>query len=109
MHYSVILTSDGQKALDVARYEIYKHSTTVKNAAKKFHRLVKSINSLNFMPEREKLVEIEPARSLGVHRMIAGKYTLLFVISDKAVYVIRIIKSNRTINTFLSSMSSIKL
>ena len=59
--------------------------------------ILKKINSLSQMPNRIPLVDIEPWRSEGYHKMVAGNYVIYFLVDDEAaiVYVTSVVYGKR--------------
>lgn len=62
-------------------------------AKKQYLRLEAGILSLKEMPERIKLVDFEPERSGGLHRLLVDHYSVFFVIENDTVVVTNVLYS----------------
>ena len=53
--------------------------------------LQKPSQSLNILPERCALVESEPERTQGLRQMLVDNYSVLYIVSEDAVSVARVL------------------
>jgi toxin ParE1/3/4 len=103
--YSVIYS---QEAMDDLR-EIYLYiAFTLKvpdTAEKQVNRIRKEIRSLDFMPSRYSLVDWEPWKSIGMHKVPVDNFEVYYTVSDSdsVVTVIRIFYGGRDIKNIINS------
>lgn len=97
--YSVIYSP---KAMDDLR-EIYSHiafTLLVPDTAKgQVNRIRKEIRSLDFMPLRHPVVDWEPWKSMGMHKLPVDNFVIFYTVDEIAmtVTVIRIVYGGRDI------------
>ncbi|MCR5083200.1 MAG: type II toxin-antitoxin system RelE/ParE family toxin [Parasporobacterium sp.] len=93
--YSVKITIQAREHLKAIKQD-YKFSSP-KAAKEHLQELKEQMRSLTLMPQRIKLTEEEPWRSLGIHQMIIKPYYVYFWIdeSNKTVQIIAIINISR--------------
>ncbi len=60
-------------------------------------RLEKEITSLSYLPLRYPLLELEPWRSEGIHRMVVDKFIVYYWVDEatKTVWVIAVVLGKR--------------
>ncbi len=61
------------------------------NARRQYQRIADQILSLDFMPERYKILDEEPEHSKSIRRMIVDNYSVLFIILDNSVKVVNVV------------------
>ena len=49
--------------------------------------------SLNFFPERCKLFDSQPEHDMGLRQLLVDKYSVIYVVEDDAVTVLRVLYS----------------
>ncbi|RKI26354.1 type II toxin-antitoxin system RelE/ParE family toxin [bacterium 1xD8-6] len=97
--YSVIYSPE---AIDDLR-EIYSYIAFTllvpETAEKQVNRIRKEVRSLDFMPSRYSLVEWEPWKSMGMHKVPVDNFVIYYTVDDdsRTVTVIRIFYSGRNI------------
>lgn len=95
--YSVIYSPE---AMDDLR-EIYSYIAFTllvpETAEKQVNRIRKEVRSLDFMPSRYSLVEWEPWKSMGMHKVPVDNFVIYYTVDDESrtVTVIRIFYSGR--------------
>lgn len=103
--YSVIYSSE---AIDDLR-EIYLYiAFTLKaldTAEKQVNRIRKEIRSLDFMPSRYSLVDWEPWKSMGMHKVPVDNFVVYYTVndSDSTVIVVRIFYGGRDVKNIVNS------
>ena len=63
------------------------------NAIGQYNRIAKAIEELNIFPEKVKLMESEPERTMGLRQLVIDNYSAFYVIKDMKVIVIRVLYS----------------
>ncbi|MDY3794515.1 MAG: type II toxin-antitoxin system RelE/ParE family toxin [Erysipelotrichaceae bacterium] len=73
-------------------------------AAKMVRRIRNSIKELDFMPERNPILDWEPWNSLNTHKMSVGKYLVFYIVDplQSSVSIVRIVYGKRDIAKALS-------
>lgn len=77
---------------------IYEYIAYELLASKQIGRIIKSIRSLEKMPERFKLYEYEPWNSQGVRYFPIDNYLVFYLIQKSVVTIVRIIYGGRDIS-----------
>lgn len=99
--YQVKITN---KALDDMQ-EIYNYiSINLQSpnvALKQYNRIANSIESLDDLPERIKLMDSEPEHSLGFRHLLIDNYSVFFIINHDIVYIVRVLYSASDISARL--------
>lgn len=96
-NYKVKITEQAEVQL---REILFYISNTLKEpdiAKKLFNELQKNISSLEVMPKRIALIDEEPWRSYGIHRMIVKNFLVYFWVNEdlKEVHVTAVIYGKR--------------
>lgn len=97
--YSIIYTPKAMNDLK----EIYSYiafSLLVPETAKgHVNRIRKKISSLDFMPSRNPVVDWEPWKSMGMHKIPVDNFVVFYTVDDSRaiVTIIRIVYSGRDI------------
>ena len=75
-----------------------------KTAAKMVRRIRNSIKELDFMPERNPILDWEPWNSLNTHKMRVGNYLVFYIVDplQSSVSIVRIVYGKRDIAKALS-------
>lgn len=73
-------------------------------AAKMVRRIRNSIKELDFMPERNPILDWEPWNSLNTHKMRVGNYLVFYIVYSlqSSVSIVRIVYGKRDIAKALS-------
>ena len=73
-------------------------------AAKMVRRIRNSIKELDFMPERNPILDWEPWNSLNAHKMRVGNYLVFYIVYplQSSVSIVRIVYGKRDIAKALS-------
>ncbi|WP_366516709.1 type II toxin-antitoxin system RelE/ParE family toxin [uncultured Megasphaera sp.] len=103
--YSVMYSTEAKSDL----LEIYVYiafELGVPNIAKnQINRIRKKIRSLDFMPARYTIVDWEPWRSIGMHRVPVDNFVVYYVINNNnlTVTIIRIFYGGRNIESIINT------
>ncbi len=73
------------------------------NAMEQYNRIAEAIEGLNVFPERVRLMESEPERTMGLRQLVVDNYSAFYVIEDEKVIVTRVLYSASNIEKILSS------
>jgi plasmid stabilization system protein ParE len=87
--YKVILTQLAQKDLEQIYY--YIAADSIKNARHFVLELEKKIYSLDTFPERQPLITENEFFATDYRHLIYKKYRIIYRISEKAVFILRVI------------------
>lgn len=68
-------------------------------AVKMVNRIRNTIKELDFMPERNSIVDWEPWKSMNMHKMRVGNYVVFYIVNSQqsTVSVVRIVYGKRDI------------
>ena len=103
--YSVVYSPE---AVDDLR-EIYSYIAFTlfvpETAKKQVNRIQKGIRSLDFMPSRYSLVDWEPWKSMGIHKVPADNFVIYYTVNDdsRTVTVIRIFYGGRDVANIVNA------
>lgn len=69
------------------------------------NRIRKEVRSLDFMPSRYALVDWEPWKSIGVHRIPVDNFAVFYIVDDDRheVNVIRVFYGGRDVKNIIST------
>lgn len=99
--YSVRITHSASADMD-AIYDYIAHSLLAPDtAAKQYDRIADGIMSLNIFPERCKLFDSQPERDMGFRQLLVDHYSVIYVVEDDIVTILRVLYSASDINTRL--------
>lgn len=73
------------------------------NALGQYNRIAEAIEGLNVFPERVRLMESEPERTMGLRQLVVDNYSAFYVIEDEKVIVTRMLYSASNIERILRS------
>ncbi len=102
--YSVIYSTEAKNDIkDIYSYiafELLVPST----AESQVNRIRKTIRSLDFMPSRNPIVDWEPWKSMGIHKIPVDNFVVFYMVDSTSwtVTIIRIIYSGRDIQRIAS-------
>lgn len=103
--YSVVYSPE---ALDDLR-EIYSYIAFTllvpEIAEKQVNRIRKEVRSLDFMPSRYSLVDWEPWKSMGMHKVPVDNFVVYYTVNDdsRTVTVIRIFYGGRDVANIVNT------
>ena len=96
-YYQVKIT---EKALDDMS-AIYSYIAEVLQvpdiAMKQYDHIAGEVESLSTLPERCKLFESQPERDLGLRRLLVDNYSVVYVVEEECVTVLRVLYSSSDI------------
>lgn len=75
------------------------------HAMGQYNRIANAIETLEFFPERIRLMDSEPEHSMGIRPFIVDNYTVFFRIKGNCVIVLRILYSASDINRRLLGLN----
>ncbi len=61
------------------------------NAMAQYNRIAKAIEDINMFPEKLRLMESEPERTMGLRQLVIDNYSAFYVIEDLEVIVTRVL------------------
>ncbi len=96
IRYKVNLTRLAQKDLEEIYYYIAADSS--ENAAKFVLELEEKVYSLNTFPERQPLIAENKYFGTDYRHLVHKKYRIIYRISDKTVYILRVIHGAMLMN-----------
>ncbi len=102
--YSVIYSTEAKNDIkDIYSYiafELLVPST----AESQVNRIRKTIRSLDFMPSRNPIVDWEPWKSMGIHKIPVDNFVVFYMVDSTSwtVTIIRVIYSGRDIQRIAS-------
>lgn len=74
-------------------------------AGKQVNRIRKEVRSLNFMPSRYSLVDLEPWKSMGMHKVPVDNFIVYYTVDNdrRTVTVIRIFYGGRDVANIINA------
>ena len=81
-----------QELEDIYNY-IANNLQAPQTAIEQYSRISKAIFDLDTFPERYTLVNFEPERSMGIHRMVVDNYSVFYIIISDIVKVTNVLYS----------------
>lgn len=103
--YSVVYSPEAMDDLK----EIYAYITFTllvpETAEKQINRIRREVRSLNFMPSRYSLVDWEPWKSMGMHKVPVDNFVVYYTVNDdsRTVAVIRIFYSGQDVANIVNT------
>ena len=97
--YSVIYSIEAQNDIkDIYSYIAFELLVSG-TAVSQVNRIRKAIRSLDFMPSRNPIVDWEPWKSMGMHKVAVDNFVVFYTVDSTAltVTIIRIVYSGRDI------------
>lgn len=67
------------------------------NAMRQYDRIANEIEALNLFPYRNKLFDSQPEHDLGFRRLLVDNYSVIYIVEDDTVTVIRVLYSSSDI------------
>lgn len=106
--YFVQMTKEALRDME----NIYNYIATVlmspDTAMDQYDRITQGIMSLCQLPERIKIMDSEPERSIKMRRLLVDNYSIFYVIRDEKVIVTNVLYSASDINRRLSRESELE-
>ncbi len=68
------------------------------NAMRQYNRIADTIEGLTVFPERIRLMESEPERTVGLRQLVVDNYLVFYIIENRKVIVTRVLYSASNIN-----------
>ena len=99
MNYTVILTEEAAQELEGIYHYIAHELLAPETARKQVARIFSEVRTLETLPDRYKLYEDEPFRSMGIRSFPVGNYLVFYKVDNESrrVYVMRIMYGGRNI------------
>ena len=91
--YDVKITHRALADIDMIYDYIAQSLQAPDTAAKQYNRIADGIMSLNIFPERCKLFDSQPERDMGLRQLLVDNYSVIYVVEDDAVTVLRVLYS----------------
>lgn len=63
------------------------------NAMGQYNRIAEAIEGLNAFPERVRVMDSEPERTMGLRQLPVDNYSIFYVIKEERVIVVRVLYS----------------
>lgn len=63
------------------------------NAMGQYNRIAEAIEGLNTFPERVRVMDSQPERTMGLRQMPVDNYSIFYVIKEEQVIVVRVLYS----------------
>ena len=86
--------------------QLYNHIAYVllapENAMGQYNRIAEKILGLDIFPERSRIMDSEPERSMKLRRMLVDNYSVFYVVKEDRVIVIDVLYSASDIEKRLS-------
>lgn len=103
--YSIIYSSEAKDDLrEIYSYIAYDLQAP-ETAEGQVNRIRKEIRSLDFMPSRYAVVDWEPWKSMGMHRVLVDNFIVYYVVNNgsRTITVIRIFYGGRDIEDIIQA------
>ena len=91
--YTVQITPNALNDLEEMHRYIAEDLRSPETADLQYDRITDAILSLTTLPGRCKIVDFEPERSAGLHRMLVDNYSVFYVVRERAVIVTNVLYS----------------
>lgn len=89
--YQVQITDSALRDMDDLYQYIAVQLKAPQNAMNQYNRIADAVLKLNCMPERFKVFDVEPWKSLGLHRMDVDNYAVFFYILEDTVIITNVL------------------
>ena len=102
--YSVIYSSEARNDIKEIYSYIAFELLVPGTAEGQVNRIRKTIRSLDFMPSRNPVVDWEPWKSMGMHKVLVDNFAVFYTVDDVSftVTIIRIVYGGRDIQGMAS-------
>lgn len=91
--YAVKVTDEALADMQALRDYIENELLSPENAERQYRRIAEKILTLCFFPEKYVLVDFEPERSKGLHRVAVDHYSVFYFIEENQVVVTNVLYS----------------
>lgn len=91
--YAVKITDRGLADMNAIFEYIAVQLQVPETAYAQYDRIAAAIESLRSLPERCPLMDVEPERELGMRRLLVDNYSVIYVVRDETVTVLRVLYS----------------
>ena len=91
--YRVQITDSALQDMEMIYIYIAEQLLAPDYAMGQYDRIAEAIESLQIFPERVRLMDSAPERSLGLRRMTVDIYSVFYSVSDGIVKVVRVLYS----------------
>lgn len=91
--YSIQITSKALDDMEGIYNYIAVQLMAPEAAIKQYNQIAEAIEKLYIFPERIKIIESEPERSMGLRSKIVNNYSVFYVIKDDLIVVLRVLYS----------------
>ncbi len=91
--YAVKITNRGLTDMNAIFDYIAVQLQVPETAYKQYERIATAIESLRLLPERNPLMDVQPEHDLGMRRLLVDNYSVIYVVHDEAVTVLRVLYS----------------
>ena len=91
--YEVQITAEAQKDMIELYQYILQTLRSPENAIGQYDRIADEILTLHRFPNRYRLVDFEPERSQGLHRMLVDNFSVFYIVQGRRVIVTDVLYS----------------
>ena len=92
--YSVKITAKALADMDAIYGYIAETLLVPETAMKQYDRIAAAIETLRSLPERNPLLDAQPERDLGMRCLLIDNYTVIYVVLENTVTVLRVFYSS---------------
>lgn len=103
MEYQVRVTESAIEDINLILTNLKENTLSTKIVQDAEEKIKNKIISLKYFPKRNKVVEFEEFKSMGLRRALVDPYAIFFAIYEDIVYVIAVCYGASDIETILSS------
>lgn len=91
--YEVQITDEARKDMSDLYHYILETLQSPENAIGQYDRIADEILTLSRFPNRYRLVDFEPERGQGLHRMLVDHFSVFYIVRGKRVIVTDVLYS----------------
>ncbi|MCD8095171.1 MAG: type II toxin-antitoxin system RelE/ParE family toxin [Ruminococcus sp.] len=95
--YEVTVTDKALNDMESIYYYISENLSSPISGMNQYNRIAQAIESLDVFPERTKLVDFEPERSMGFRQLLVDNYSVFYFVSNNKVIITNVIYSSSDI------------
>ena len=92
-HYTVKITDKALADMEEIYDYIAIQLQAPENAMRQYNRIAEAIEKLDMFPERVRVMESEPERTMGLRQLPIDNYSIFYVIKEEQVIVTRVLYS----------------
>ena len=92
-HYTVKITDKALADMEEIYDYIAIQLQAPENAMGQYNRIAEAIEKLDMFPERVRVMESEPERTMGLRQLPIDNYSIFYVIKEEQVIVTRVLYS----------------